>query len=290
MTQSSTFTLGLLQSSSRGTREKNLEVAVRQIRDAAERGANVIITQELFVSDYFCVRQDEEAFEFAEPIPGPTSDALCALAQELGVVIVGSLFEKRMAGIYHNTAVIIDADGSLLGTYRKMHIPQDPAFEEKFYFTPGDQGFRCWETRFAKIGVLICWDQWFPEAARLTAMQGAEVLVYPTAIGGLASESPENIRRQHMAWEAVQRGHGVANGSYVAAVNRHGVEAPIAFWGQSFISDFSGEILQRAPVDKDDILIQTCDRKALESHRRTWPFFRDRRVDAYTPITQLSND
>ncbi|MEM9025463.1 MAG: carbon-nitrogen hydrolase, partial [Verrucomicrobiota bacterium] len=274
MAPSSTFTLGLLQSKSRGSPDENLEVTVEQIRKAAAQGAQVIVTQELFLSDYFCVKQDERAFELAETIPGPTSNALSALARELQIVIIGSIFEKRMAGIYHNSAVIIDADGSLLGTYRKMHIPQDPAFEEKFYFTPGDQGFKTWETRYAKLGVLIGWDQWFPEAARLTAMQGAEVLIYPTAIGGLAEESAENVRRQHQAWETIQRGHAVANGCYVAAINRCGMEAPITFWGQSFISDFSGDILQRASTNEDSILIQSCDRNALESHRRTWPFFR----------------
>ena len=193
-----------------------------------------------------------------------------------------------MAGIYHNTAAIIDANGSLLGTYRKMHIPQDPAFEEKFYFTPGDQGFKVWETRYAKIGVLICWDQWFPEAARLTAMQGAEVLLYPTAIGGLESESEADIQRQHIAWETVQRGHAVANGCYVAAVNRHGKEGPINFWGQSFISDFSGEVVAQAAADQDATLTFTCNRKELEAHRRTWPFFRDRRVDAYRAIEDIA--
>ena len=266
-----------------------MERTVAQIRQAAKAGALIVSTQELFSSDYFCIEQNSANFDLAESIPGPTTETLCALAKELEIVIVASLFERRMAGIYHNTAAVIDADGTLLGTYRKMHIPQDPSFEEKFYFTPGDQGYRVWETRYAKIGVLICWDQWFPEAARLTAMQGAELLFYPTAIGGLLSESSDDVRRQHQAWETAQRGHAIANSCYVAAINRYGVEGPINFWGQSFVSDFAGEILQKSATDQDDVIIQTCDRRALEEHRRTWPFFRDRRIDSYGNIHKIAN-
>lgn len=289
MTPTDTFTLGLLQSHSAGTPSANLQATLTQIREAAAQGSQIVVTQELFLSDYFCTEQNEAHFDLAEPIPGSTTDTLCGLAKELEIVIVASLFEKRMAGVYHNTAAIIDADGSLLGTYRKMHIPQDTSFEEKFYFTPGDQGFKVWETRYAKIGVLICWDQWFPEAARLTAMQGAEVLLYPTAIGGLETEDATDIARQHSAWETVQRGHAVANGCYVAAINRHGKEGPIDFWGKSFVSDFAGEIVERAPADQDAILVHTCNRRELEAHRRTWPFFRDRRVDAYSPLTRIAH-
>ena len=289
MNRTDTFALGLLQSSSTGNCEQNLQNTLAQIEQAAQQGAQIIATQELFLSDYFCSKQDEKFFDLAEPIPGPTTQTLSEKAKELNVVIVASLFEKRMAGIYHNTAAVIDADGSLLGIYRKTHIPQDPSFEEKFYFTPGDLGYRVWKTRYADIGVLVCWDQWFPEAARLTAMQGAEVLIYPTAIGGLETESTSNIARQHAAWETVQRGHAVAKGCYIAAVNRHGKEGNIDFWGHSFVADFAGEIVARAPHNEDNIIIQTCDRRALEDHRHTWPFFRDRRVDSYSAITSLSS-
>jgi N-carbamoylputrescine amidase len=244
----------------------------------------------MFTTLYFCRTQDTAHFDLAEPMPGPTTSTLCALAAELGVVIVAAAFEKRAPGLHHNTAAIIDADGTLLGLYRKMHIPQDPGFEEKFYFTPGDLGFRAWKTRYGTIGVLICWDQWYPEAARLTALQGAEILFYPTAIGWLASEKDALGAAQHTAWETVQRGHGVANGCYVAAVNRIGMEGETEFWGQSFVSDYCGQILAKAAPDREEIVYADCDLKAMEDHRRIWPFFRDRRIDAYGGILDRWGD
>jgi N-carbamoylputrescine amidase len=244
----------------------------------------------MFTTLYFCRTQDTAHFDLAEPMPGPTTSTLCALAAELGVVIVAAAFEKRAPGLHHNTAAIIDADGTLLGLYRKMHIPQDPGFEEKFYFTPGDLGFRAWKTRYGTIGVLICWDQWYPEAARLTALQGAEILFYPTAIGWLTSEKDALGAAQHTAWETVQRGHGVANGCYVAAVNRIGMEGETEFWGQSFVSDYCGQILAKAAPDREEIVYADCDLKAMEDHRRIWPFFRDRRIDAYGGILDRWGD
>jgi N-carbamoylputrescine amidase len=239
----------------------------------------------LFNTPYFCRTQDTKHFDLAEPIPGATTELLEAVAGELGIVIISALFERRASGVYHNTAAVIDADGRYLGKYRKMHIPQDPGFEEKFYFTPGDLGYKVWDTKFGKISVLICWDQWYPEAARLSALAGAEIIFYPTAIGWLPAEKAELGAAQHTAWEAVQRGHAVANGCYVAAVNRTGVEGEIEFWGQSFVSDFYGQIVERAPVSEEHILIADCDLKALEDMRRTWPFFRDRRIDTYDGMT-----
>ena len=273
--------VALIQMRDAGSPESNLESTCRRVREAAEAGAQVVCTQELFNLHYFCREQDPDLFDLAEPIPGPTTEVLIELAAELGVVLIASLFERRVAGVYHNTAVVIDADGSFLGKYRKMHIPQDPGFEEKFYFTPGDLGYKVWETRFGKIGVLICWDQWYPEAARLAALAGAEILFYPTAIGWLREEKAELGEAQHTAWETVQRGHAVANGCYVAAVNRVGTEGETEFWGQSFISDFYGQILERAPVSEEMIVLADCDLKALEEMRRIWPFFRDRRIDSF---------
>jgi N-carbamoylputrescine amidase len=270
---------------------ENLAKAIEHIRAAAAQGAQIICLQELFTSLYFCQVEDHKYFALAEEIPGPSTEALCPLARELGVVLVASLFERRAAGLYHNTAVVIDADGSLLGKYRKMHIPDDPLFYEKFYFTPGDLGFRAWDTRFGRIGVCVCWDQWYPEAARLTALHGAQILFYPTAIGWHPSEKAQYGERQHSAWETVQRGHAIANGCYVAAPNRIGHEAPdggdgLEFWGQSFIADPSGQILQRASVDKEEILIAELDLDALDTQRTHWPFLRDRRIDAYEGITK----
>ena len=289
-THSASVRIALIQGREQGSKQADLDTTIRRIREAAAGGAQIICTQELFNTPYFCRTQDTELFNLAEPIPGPATDALVAVARELGVVIIGSLFERRAAGVYHNTAAVIDADGSYLGKYRKMHIPQDPGFEEKFYFTPGDLGYKVWDTRFGKISVLICWDQWYPEAARLAALAGAEILFYPTAIGWLPEEKAEFGEAQHTAWETVQRGHAVANGCYVAAINRTGTEGETEFWGQSFVSDFYGQIMERAPVDAEAIVFADCDMKALEEMRRIWPFFRDRRIDHYQALTHLYCD
>ncbi len=278
--------LGLIQGRDHGSRDANMQQSIDSIRSAAKAGAQVVITQELFLTPYFCVFQNPAGFDLAESIPGPTTATLCQVAAETGAVVVASLFERAALGVYFNTAVVIDADGTLLGRYRKMHIPQDPGFEEKFYFTPGDLGFRVWQTRFGALGVLICWDQWFPEAARLATLAGAEILIYPTAIGWLPDEKAELGQAQHTAWETVQRGHAVANGCYVAAVNRTGIEGHTEFWGQSFVADPYGQIMQRAPIDKDCDLLVDCDLDALESVRRIWPFLRDRRIDAYSGLSQ----
>jgi N-carbamoylputrescine amidase len=279
-------TLGLIQSRAFSSKEESLSAHMELIREAAAGGAQVICLQELFLTPYFCKREETDLFDLAEAIPGPTTEALMPLAKELGVVIVASLFEKRGPGLYHNTAAVIDADGSYLGKYRKMHIPEDPGFNEKFYFTPGDLGYRVWDTRFGKLGVLICWDQWYPEAARLAALAGAEILLYPTAIGWLKSEKAELGEAQHTAWETVQRGHAVANGCFLAAVNRTGTEEDTEFWGQSFVANPYGQIVAKAAVDKEQILLVTCDLRAVENFRRIWPFFRDRRIDTYTPLTK----
>ena len=289
-THSVSVRIALIQGREQGSKQADLDYTIERIREAAAGGAQIICTQELFNTPYFCRTQDTELFDLAEPIPGPTTDALAVVAAELGVVIIGSLFERRASGIYHNTAAVIDADGSYLGKYRKMHIPQDPGFEEKFYFTPGDLGYKVWETRFGKISVLICWDQWYPEAARLAALAGAEILFYPTAIGWLPEEKAELGEAQHTAWETVQRGHAVANGCYVAAVNRTGSEGEIEFWGQSFVSDFYGQVMERAAVDAEAIIFADCDLKALEGMRRIWPFFRDRRIDSFGGLSRRMID
>ena len=279
------FTLGLVQMRCEADPEVNLEKTVAAILKAAEAGAQIICLQELFRSHYFCQREDPELFNLAEPIPGPTTERLARAAQATETVIVASLFERRSAGVYHNTAAVFDADGSLCGLYRKMHIPDDPLYYEKYYFTPGDLGFRAFNTRYGRIGVLVCWDQWFPEAARLTALQGAEVLIYPTAIGWHPREKEEFGEAQHAAWETVQRGHAVANGVYVAAINRVGYEglvgSGIEFWGQSFVCDPSGVMLGRTTADRDELLVVPCERQHIENVRRNWPFFRDRRIDSY---------
>jgi N-carbamoylputrescine amidase len=280
--------IALLQGRDSGSTTANLEATTSQIRRAAAAGAQIICTQELFNTPYFCINQDIQGFDLAEPIPGPSTEVLSALAAELEVVLVAALFEKRVAGIYHNTAVCIDADGALLGKYRKMHIPQDPGFEEKFYFSPGDLGYPVWETAYGTIGVLICWDQWFPEAARMMALSGAEILFYPTAIGWLAEEKAALGTAQHHAWETVQCGHAIANGCYLAAVNRVGLEGSTEFWGQSFVADFYGRVMQRAPIDETCILTAECDLQALEAMRQTWPFFRDRRVETYAGLCKRS--
>ena len=281
--------IGLIQMRCSSDPEANFARALAKIGEAARLGANIICLQELFRSLYFCQSEDYENFKLAEPIPGPSTDALCAVAAEHGVVLVGSLFERRAAGVYHNTAVVIDADGTYLGKYRKMHIPDDPLFYEKFYFTPGDLGFQAFSTRFGMIGVCVCWDQWYPEAARLTALRGAQILFYPTAIGWHPSEKAENGARQHDSWETIQRGHAIANGCYVATPNRIGHEAPaggegLEFWGQSFVAGPAGEILAKASVAEEEILIVPADLSALDRQRTHWPFLRDRRIDAYESI------
>jgi N-carbamoylputrescine amidase len=286
--------LGLVQMRCTTEPEQNLKCALDKIELAADKGAQIICTQELFRSQYFCQVESHKNFELAESIPGPTTDALCEIAKRRRVVIIGSLFEKRAPGIYHNTAVVIDADGQLLGKYRKMHIPDDPLYYEKFYFTPGDLGFRSFDTKYAKVGTLVCWDQWFPEAARLTALSGAEILFYPTAIGWHPDEKQEYGERQINSWELIQRSHSVANGVFVASVNRVGHEGEkeggIQFWGNSFVSDPSGQVLARADNESEDILIVECDLGAVETARVHWPFLRDRRIDAYQNLLGRYSD
>ncbi|MEO7298176.1 MAG: carbon-nitrogen hydrolase [Verrucomicrobiota bacterium] len=289
--KSSVVKLGLLQSACSANPAANLKKTLALAEKAARQGAQIICTQELFRSQYFCQSEDHDNFKLAEPIPGPSTAAFQKIAKKYKVVIIASLFEKRASGVYHNTAAVIDADGSLLGIYRKMHIPDDPLFYEKFYFTPGDLGFKAWQTRFGKIGVCVCWDQWYPEAARLTAMQGAEILFYPTAIGWHPGEKNEYGENQHGAWELIQRSHAVANGCFVAVANRIGLEKPIGgegleFWGQSFVAGTSGQILEKASVDKEEILIVPVDLAKVDMTRTHWPFLRDRRIDAYGDLTK----
>jgi N-carbamoylputrescine amidase len=283
--------IALLQHACAASPAVNLRKTLSLTEQAARKGARIICTQELFRSQYFCQSEDHANFKLAEPIPGPSTAAFCKLAKKHGVVIVASLFEKRAGGLYHNTAAIIDADGKMLGVYRKMHIPDDPLYYEKFYFTPGDTGFRAWQTKYGKIGVLICWDQWYPEGARLTALQGAEILFYPTAIGWHPGEKAKHGTNQHGAWETIQRGHAVANGCYVAVANRVGVEQPVGgdgieFWGQSFVAGTSGQILAKGSVDQEEILYAAVDLDAVDETRTHWPFLRDRRIDAYGDITK----
>ena len=285
-----TVKLGLVQTAGSADPDANLKKTLALAGRAAQRGAQIICTQELFRSQYFCQSENHKNFKLAEPIPGPTTDAFCKLARKHKVVVIASLFEKRAAGVYHNAAAIIDADGSLLGRYRKMHIPDDPLYYEKFYFTPGDLGFKAWPTRYGKIGVLICWDQWYPEAARLTALQGAQILFYPTAIGWHPGEKKKYGERQHNSWETIQRSHAIANGCYVAVANRIGHEKlagkGIEFWGQSFVAGTSGEILAKAGAAKEEILIVPVDLAAVDDTRTHWPFLRDRRIDAYGNLTK----
>jgi N-carbamoylputrescine amidase len=263
----------------------NLERVTAHIRDAAAQGAQIICLQELFTSRYFCQSEDTTHFRLAEPIPGPSTITLGPLAAELQVVLIVPLFEQRAPGLYHNSAVVFDADGSQCGVYRKMHIPDDPGYYEKFYFTPGDLGFRSYHTRYGTIGVLICWDQWFPEAARLTALSGAQMLFYPSAIGWHDEEPAEVARAQHEAWETVQRSHAITNGVYVAAANRVGREGEVTFWGASFVAAPCGQLVARAPHDEETTLIATCDLTAIETMRQNWPFLRDRRIDTYGALT-----
>jgi len=275
--------------------EKNFSRAVEFIRDAAKQGAQIVCLPELFRSQYFCQTEDHGNFALAEEIPGKSTSTLGELARELGIVIIASLFEKRRAGLYHNTAVVLDADGKLLGKYRKMHIPDDPLYHEKFYFAPGDLGFQAWQTARGKIGVCVCWDQWYPEAARLTALRGAEIIFYPTAIGWHPAEKKKFGAAQHSAWETIQRSHAIANGCYVAAANRIGHETPahgagIEFWGQSFLAAPSGEIIAKASVDREEVLTANVDWEDVDRHRTHWPFLRDRRVDAYAGLEQRMLD
>jgi N-carbamoylputrescine amidase len=285
-----TVAVGLVQMACTDDLETNLARACAGVRDAAAQGAQIICLQELFRSRYFCQSEDHARFALAEPVPGPSTETLGALARELGVVIIASLFEERAAGLYHNTAAVLDADGSYLGKYRKMHIPDDPQFYEKFYFAPGDLGFQVFQTRFARVGVLICWDQWYPEAARLTALRGAEILFYPTAIGWLPAEKEQAGAAQHTSWETIQRSHAVANGCYVVSVNRTGFEPAadggIEFWGQSFVANPYGEVLARAAIEHDEMLVVRCDLSQIREARVYWPFLRDRRVDAYDELTR----
>src|ERR1700682_674292 len=284
----SKFRIGLIQMQCSLDPEENLAKAEDRCRQAAASGAQIICLQELFRSQYFCREEDARLFDLAEPVPGPTTEALVRQARELNVVIVASLFERRTAGVYHNTAAVIDADGSLLGLYRKMHIPDDPLYYEKFYFTPGDTGFLNFDTAYGRIGTLVCWDQWYPEGARLSAMGGASVLFYPTAIGWHPSEKAEFGAAQLDAWQTIQRAHAIANGIYVAAVNRVGFEGPadkgLEFWGSSFVADPFGQVIAQASQDKEEVLVAECDPARMEEVRRNWPFLRDRRIDAYAPI------
>ena len=286
--------VALIQMSCFTNPAENLDKALVRIDEAAKQGANIVSTQELFRSQYFCQSEEHSNFALAETIPGPSTDALTKLAHDREIVIIASLFEKRTAGLYHNTAVVIDADGTIRGRYRKMHIPDDPKYYEKFYFTPGDLGFQTFETRFGKVGVLVCWDQWFPEAARLTALSGAEILFYPTAIGWHPSEREEYGEAQHSSWETIQRSHAIANGVYVAVANRVGHEGDpadgITFWGQSFLSDPGGRVVARAGIEEETILLAECDFKRLDVQRTHWPFLRDRRIDAYQDIVRRFND
>ena len=285
-----TVKIGLIQTACSPDPDANLKKTLALAGRAARHGAQIICTQELFRSQYFCQSEDYKNFKLAEKIPGPGTVVFQKLAKQHRIVVIASLFEKRAPGIYHNTAAVIDADGSLLGRYRKMHIPDDPLYYEKFYFTPGDLGFQAWPTRYGKIGVLICWDQWYPEAARLTALQGAQILFYPTAIGWHPAEKKKLGERQHDAWETIQRSHAVANGCYVATVNRVGHEKlagkGIEFWGQSFVAGTSGEILAKASTNQEEILIVPVDLAAVDTTRTHWPFLRDRRIDAYGNLTK----
>ena len=276
--------VGLVQLSCEKDVDVNMQKTIQGIREAAAKGAQIVCLQELFRSLYFCDVEDYENFKLAEPIPGPTTDTFEKLAAELGVVIIASLFEQRAQGLYHNTTAVIDADGTYMGKYRKMHIPDDPGYYEKFYFTPGDLGYRIFETKFGKVGVLICWDQWYPEAARITSLMGADILVFPTAIGWADTQPEETNQDQYNAWQTIQRGHAVANGVHVVSVNRTGVEGPMKFWGGSFVSNPHGKLLYQGSHDKEEVQVVTIDIAQSDYYRTHWPFLRDRRIDSYDPI------
>ncbi len=280
--------VGLVQMSCSSSKEQNLEKASERVREAAAKGAQIVCLQELFTSLYFCDVEDYEHFKLAEPIPGPSTNAMAALAGELGVVIIASLFEKRAQGIYHNTTAVLDADGSYLGKYRKMHIPDDPAYYEKFYFTPGDLGYKVFKTKFANLGVLICWDQWYPEAARITSLMGAELLFYPTAIGWATSQDEATNLEQYNAWQTIQRSHAVANGVHVVSVNRVGFEqeGAMKFWGGSFVANPMGTVLFQGSHEQEEVTVMELDLGRTDVTRTHWPFMRDRRIDSYQPITK----
>ncbi|MEI7695532.1 MAG: carbon-nitrogen hydrolase [Chlorobium sp.] len=283
--QSEKVTIALVQTSCQSDTEANLAKACSKIREAAALGARIICLQELFATRYFCQTEDYQSFDYAEQVPGPSTLVMQELARELEVVIIASLFERRARGLYHNTAVVIDADGRYLGNYRKMHIPDDPGFYEKFYFTPGDLGYKVFKTRYATLGVLICWDQWYPEAARLTALKGAEILFYPTAIGWATDEHSSEVRRaQREAWITIQRSHAIANGVFVAAANRVGTEDALEFWGNSFVCDPFGQMIQEAAHQEEAIVVAECDRSRIEFYRSHWPFLRDRRIETYSEL------
>lgn len=280
--------VGLVQMSCIKDKSSNIEKAKEKIREAAQKGAQIVCLQEIFSTLYFCDVEDYDNFDLAEKIPGPTTDTLSELAGELGVVIIASLFEKRAEGIYHNTTAVLDADGTYLGKYRKMHIPDDPAFYEKFYFTPGDMGYKVFDTKFGRLGVLICWDQWYPEAARITAMMGAEILFYPTAIGWASEQDTETNKDQYHAWQVIQQSHAVANGIPVVSVNRVGDEqdGEMKFWGGSFVTNAQGKVIYQASHDKEEVEVVTVNLNESDFFRKHWPFFRDRRIDSYEPITK----
>jgi len=283
--KSNVVKVGLIQMNCDQKPEANLKKAIARIGEAAKKGAQIVCLQELFRSQYFCQTEDIELFKLAETIPGPTTEVLGKLAKQKNVVIMASLFEKRVAGVYHNTTAIIDANGKIAGKYRKMHIPDDPLYYEKFYFTPGDLGFQTHDTKYGKLGALVCWDQWFPEAARLTALSGSQFLFYPTAIGWLPDEAEEMNQAQHSAWETIQRAHAIANGVYVVVVNRVGREGKLNFWGQSFVADPFGRIIAKASADTEEVLVVDCDLDKIEETRQNWPFLRDRRIDFYAPLS-----
>ena len=278
--------VGIVQMSCAANKHENLQKAIAKIKEAAQKGAQIVCLQELFTSLYFCDVEDHDNFQLAEAIPGPSTDELSKLAAELKVVIIASLFEKRAQGLYHNTTAVLDADGSYLGKYRKMHIPDDPGFYEKFYFTPGDLGYKVFQTKYAKIGVLICWDQWYPEAARITALMGAEILFYPTAIGWATTQDKATNTEQYNAWQTIQRSHAVANGVHVVSVNRVGEEAGVKFWGGSFFANPFGTVLHQTSPDKEEVIVQELDLDKTDFYRTHWPFLRDRRIDSYSPITK----
>lgn len=293
MSMQQKFTVALVQMACTPDPQENLRRAAVRVEEAARAGAAVICLPELFRTQYFCQREDAACFDLAEPVPGPTTQAMGRIAKEKKVVVIAPVFERRAAGVYHNSAAVIDADGELAGLYRKMHIPDDPAYYEKFYFTPGDLGFRAFHTRVDRIAALICWDQWYPEGARLAALQGASILFYPTAIGWHPAEKEQFGAAQRDAWRTVQRGHAIANGVYVAAVNRVGLEKPsgsnspgLEFWGSSFICDPFGVILKEASMAGEEVLLAEVDHARIEAVRRNWPFLRDRRIDAYGEIAQ----
>jgi N-carbamoylputrescine amidase len=292
---SEVFTVGLVQMSCSPDPDENLRRACDRVREAARSGAQVVCLPELFRTQYFCQREDAALFDLAEPVPGPSTELMSRIAREQNIVIITSVFERRARGLYHNTAVVLDSDGSFKGIYRKMHIPDDPLYYEKFYFTPGDLGFKAFDTHYGRVGALVCWDQWYPEGARLTALQGANILFYPTAIGWHPDEKAESGKAQHDAWRTIQRAHAIANGVFVAVVNRVGHEfgdirgqraegKGLEFWGGSFVCDPFGRIIAEATNNKEEILIAECDLRQIEEVRRNWPFLRDRRIDSYSAI------